>query len=198
MLLLQENSILVTRLNNDDDNAFQALYHQYHQAVFANICRLVQQQEEAEDILQEVFLALWESRHQLTPKHSIAGWLFTTSYYKSSAWLKKTLRKKIAPFSDNLQEAPDEQGSGEILYTERLSVINAAIERLPGRKKKAFQLCRLEGKSYEEAAEILGISIQSVKDYVKSSSMLIKKQILSDGSAISHLSICLIALYLQA
>jgi RNA polymerase sigma-70 factor (ECF subfamily) len=189
------NEALVIRLNNDDDEAFHACYLQYHNAVFANICRLVQQEEEAEDILQEVFLALWESRHKLTTKHSIAGWLFTTSYYKSCTYLRKSLQQKIAPLQENLHEMPDEQVDMESLFIERLSIINAALEQLPGRKKRAFQLCRLEGKSYEEAANILGISIQSVKDYVKTSSIFIKKKILSDTPAIPLLGISIIALY---
>ncbi|HJT72818.1 MAG TPA: RNA polymerase sigma factor [Chitinophaga sp.] len=193
----QDNEALIKRLNNDDEEAFHACYHQYHHAVFANICRLIQQQEEAEDILQEVFLALWESRHKLTPKHSVAGWLFTTSYYKTSAYIRKSLREKIAPLQENLHEVPDEQSGIEVLFQERLSLINAAMEELPGRKKLAFQLCRLEGKSYEEAAEILGVSIQSVKDYVKSSSLLIKKKILSENPAIPFITIYLVIIFLQ-
>src|SRR5262245_1714674 len=130
MLSPDENSSLVDRLKNNDNEAFRALYHQYHHAVFANICRLVPQQQAAEDLLQEVFLALWEQRHKLTHQHSVAGWLFTTSYYKSSAWLKKSLKEKIALLPEDLFDMADDPTEGEMLFTERLSIIHAAVERL--------------------------------------------------------------------
>jgi RNA polymerase sigma-70 factor (ECF subfamily) len=192
-----ENSLLITRLKKDDDAAFQALYQQHHQAVFANIFRLVSRQEEAEDILQEVFLSLWESRHKLSDNHSVAGWLFTTSYYKACAYLKQSLRKKVFPLPEGVHDIAEEQAETEGKFAEQTSMLNTAIELLPPRKRTAFRLCRIEGKSYEEAAVILGISIDSVKDYVKTSSIFIRKYVVSEDAAASLVSLCLLTVYLQ-
>ncbi|WP_431212046.1 RNA polymerase sigma factor [Puia sp. P3] len=72
-----------------DLTAFDEIYHQYHNAVYSNIYKLVRQEAVAEDILQEVFIALWENRRRLEPA-KVAGWLFVTSYNKSVKYLKKS------------------------------------------------------------------------------------------------------------
>lgn len=195
MSSITENDLWVRRLQNNDDEAFKALYRQYHQAVFANISRLVKPLPAAEDLLQEVFLALWESRHKLTPQHNVAGWLFTASLYKSSAYLRKSIRENLSPLHESLNEAGEgeagQRGSGEretaeneIAYEEKLTAIQAAIELLPPRKKMAFLLCRLEGKTYAEAAEQLGVSVESVKDYVKTASRFVKDHVITHYPAL--------------
>jgi RNA polymerase sigma factor (sigma-70 family) len=189
MSSITEHDSWVSLLQNDDDEAFKVLYRQYHHAVFANINRLVNRSPAAEDILQEVFLALWENRHKLNPAHTVAGWLFTASFYKASAYLKKSLRENLAPLYDSLEEAPYEESEYETNYEEKLTAIHTAIALLPPRKKMAFRLCRLEGKSYEEAAQELGLSIESVKDYVKTASRFIRQHVITHHPAL----ICLYA-----
>jgi RNA polymerase sigma-70 factor (ECF subfamily) len=193
-----ENGILVARLRNSNDAAFQAIYQQYHHAVFANITRIIKRQQEAEDILQDVFIALWEGRFKLTAEQSIPGWLFTTSYYKTLSHIRKTLKQSIVPLPDlPLEIAQEEEdGSAEEAYMGKLSVITNAMELLPPRKRTAFQLCRLEGKTYEEVADILEISVDSVRDYVKTASTFIRKQILQKNPGMSALSLFLISIYL--
>jgi RNA polymerase sigma-70 factor (ECF subfamily) len=193
-----ENGILVARLRNSDDAAFQAIYQQYHHAVFANIVRIAKRQQEAEDILQDVFITLWESRFKLTEAQSIAGWLFTTSYYKTLSHIRKVIRQSVVLVPDLPQELmqEEEDAGREEAYIHKLSVITHAMESLPPRKRTAFQLCRLEGKTYEEVAAILEISVDSVRDYVKTSSTFIRKQVLEQNPGMSALSLCVISLYL--
>jgi len=189
MSSITEHDSWVSLLQNDDHEAFKVLYRQYHHAVYANISRLVHRSPAAEDILQEVFLALWENRHKLNPAHTVAGWLFTASFYKASAYLKKSLRENLAPLYDSLEEATGEESEYETNSEEKLTAIHTAIALLPPRKKMAFRLCRLEGKSYEEAAQELGLSIESVKDYVKTASRFIRQHVVTHHPAL----ICLYA-----
>lgn len=183
-------------LQENDNEAFVAVYRQYHQAVYANIRRLVADAPVAEDILQDVFLTLWEKRHNIPAEHSIGGWLFTTSFYKSSAWLRRSIKEKLSPLYDSLHETPDPVApSGD--YEEKLAAIHCAIDLLPPRKKVAFRLCRLEGKSYEEAATELGLSTESVKDYVKTASRFIKDHILAHHPALFCVCVTEIVMYLH-
>ena len=184
---ITENEFWVSQLQSDDNEVFKAIYRKYNQAVYANISRLVSHSSAAEDLLQEVFIALWEGRHKLTAQHDIAGWLFTTSFYKSSAWLRKCLKESLSPLHESLHETPCEEGDSEIDYAEKLTALHTAIELLPPRKKMAFRLCRLEGKSYEEAAQELGLSIESVKDYVKTASRFVRDHVLDQYPAVMGL-----------
>lgn len=163
-----------------DLSTFDALYQQYHQAVYINIWKIIKQQQGAEDILQEVFLALWENRHKLDAD-KVAGWLFVTSYNKSLKHLKKYSKEKAVSFgemplsSEGSQEGIwQEEAYVEEWYRLRASMIEDAVNHLPERKKQVFTLCRYEGKSCDEVARIMDISPVSVKDYLKQSTRFIK------------------------
>ncbi len=171
------NQLLNSSMGADLEH-FDRLYRQYHQAVYANIYKMVSRQQCAEDLLQEVFLALWENRRSLDPQR-VAGWLFVVSYNKAASYLKKQLKEAslLIPainLPDNIAapDQPDEQ-----LLRLRLSVVEEAIDHLPARKKEVFRLCRFEGRSYDEVAALLGISVVSVKDYLKQSTQFIRKYI---------------------
>jgi RNA polymerase sigma factor (sigma-70 family) len=190
---------LLLALKTGSQEAFAQVYHQYHQAVLANILRLVSNQHDAEDILQEVFIALWHGKHNLTERHTLAGWLFTASYYKSVAYLKKQIKQGLMAYRP---EAHDDLLTLEPLenieqdYAERLSWLHETIERLPHQKKLAFKLCRLEGKSYDEIAATLSISAASAKDYVKSASKLLKRHIALKQAATPLAGACLLHFFL--
>lgn len=159
---------------------FDQAYNQYHQAVYANICRMVTDVVLAEDILQDVFLALWENRHSVDLQNA-GGWLFVVSYNRSMTCLKKKLRESSFILPENLlpQQMAADMPDDEQLYQLRLSMVEEAIDHLPARKKEVFRLCRFQGKSHDEVADLLGISVFSVKDYLKQSTQFIRKYISS-------------------
>lgn len=157
---------------------FDMVYHQYHQAVYANICKMVGEPQMAEDLLQEVFISLWENR-QIVDLHKAGGWLFVVSYNKSMSFLKKKLRETsvFLPDTSYLATVSEEQPIDEQLFQLRLSMVEEAIDHLPPRKREVFRLCRYDGKSYDEVADMLNISVVSVKDYLKQSTQFIRQYI---------------------
>lgn len=163
-----------------DLSAFDELYHQYHHAVYSNIRKLIREDLAAEDILQEVFLALWECRHKLDTG-KVAGWLFVTSYNKSIKHLKRKARENTSLIAgESIPEPSREEPVREDLYHFRVSLIEDAVNHLPERKRQVFTLCRYEGKSFDEVARIMDISPSSVRDYLKQSNRFIKEYIFSN------------------
>ncbi|MBN9379679.1 MAG: sigma-70 family RNA polymerase sigma factor [Chitinophagaceae bacterium] len=169
---------LLTAVDPAELSVFDTLYHQYHHAVYSNIYKLIGQKEAAEDILQEVFLALWERRHKLDTAR-VAGWLFVTSYNKSLKYLKKKSRENAVHLSDDTLYEVQEDVTSEDLYSLRVSMIEDAVNHLPERKKQVFKLCRYEGRSCDEVARMLDLSPGSVKDYLKQANRQIKDYIFS-------------------
>ena len=174
-----------------DLQRFDELYYQYNQAVFANILKLVHQYDVAEDLLQEVFMALWEHRHKLDGE-KVSGWLFVTSYNKSLKYLQRQKKQATTTIEDTTliaNEYPADDTPFEEVYNMRLSMIEEAVNLLPDRKKKVFMLYRYEGKSLEDVARMLNLSVHSVKDYLKQSNRFIRNHIarqhLEQGIAIS-------------
>lgn len=179
-----------------DLGAFDILYQQYHHAVYANILKIVGQPEAAEDLLQEVFMALWEHRHKLD-SGKVAGWLFVTSFNKSLKHLKKKQKEQVLPFEQEglYKEIPQEEALTEDLYSLQLAMVEEAVNQLPERKKEVFRLCRYEGKSYDEVAALLGISVNSVRDYLKQSTRFIKDYIAMNQSEVAISSAVMLVLY---
>lgn len=192
--------MLLRALADGSMAAFDTFYHRYKQAVYANIYKMVRHPEAAEDLLQEVFIALWQHRHRLDVQRAVSGWLFVVSYNKAASYLKQQLRAGVVhvPTEALAQTLPAEEPEQDELYQVQLAVIEAAIERLPARKQAVFRLCKLEGKSCEEVAAALHLSVPSVKDYLKQSTRLIKHYIHSEYSSSTPLTtVALLALLLD-
>ncbi len=86
---------LIVLLQQDDVSAFDALYWKYHQSIHANVLKLTKDIEAAKDILQEVFVTLWEKRFTLDTNQPVANWLFVVSYNKSVSYLKRSLKESV-------------------------------------------------------------------------------------------------------
>lgn len=159
--------------------AFDALYDRYRQPVYANILKLVRQTETAEDLLQEVFVALWENRHKLDTSKSVGGWLFVVSHNKALSALKKKVRESaIVDWQPDVPDAPTpDDRSDEDLYGLQMALIEEAVAHLPARKRDVFRRCRFDGQSSEEVAQQIGISPASVDDYLKQSTRFIRDYI---------------------
>lgn len=132
--------------------------------------------EEAEDILQTAFLKLWEQRTTLSSRQSVAGWLFTTSFYLTMTCLRKKIKTRMETLQEETlgniaEETSDEPG----IYGRRTIFLRSAIDCLPERKRRAFELCKIEGLSYKEVADKLGITEETVKEYVKSAVSTLKQ-----------------------
>jgi len=166
-----------------DMHKFAQLYDTYANAVYANILRLVKRPECAEDLLQEVFTALWQNRLKLVDEKSIPGWLFVVSYNKSITFLKKKVKETIESVDtyDQYLQLENEDVIDEDLYEQQIRMIHQAVEKLPKKKREVFKLCRFEGRSADEVAKIMGISSHSVKDYLKQSNRAIKDYIQNEA-----------------
>ena len=170
---------LANALMEGSVDAFRSLYDRYNRPVYANILKIVRQPEYAEDILQEVFVALWEYRVKIKPDQSLGGWLFVVSFNKATTFLKKKLRESleyVEEYTDYEHIFPEET-INEDEYLSQWTIVEEAINALPARKKEVFKLCRFEGKAKEEVASMMGISPVSVKDYLKQSNRAIKDYI---------------------
>ncbi len=162
-------------------NDFNALYEKYCDPVYRNIVKLVKNDDDAEDILQEVFVSLWENRHRLRGR-SLSGWLFIVSHNKAMDHLKKQVHASLDQYGwiEQLEDASSDGAEKEALYMEQLKMVSEAVDALPKRKKEVFRLCRLEGYSKDDVAQMMGISYQSVTDYLKQSNKAIKAYIIQN------------------
>jgi len=177
-LPLNESSAFTLLLQGNTE-AFDFYYHTYHQSIFANIYKIVQDKAFSQDILHDVFLALWEKKQTLRSADSVIGWLYVVSQNKSFSFIRQKLKESTILLEDpgiveQIMESPE---VNEEFYKRQLDILEDAVNHLPRRKKEVFSLCRFEGKSLEYAAAALGISEDSAKDYLKQSTRMIRQYI---------------------
>jgi RNA polymerase sigma factor (sigma-70 family) len=168
---IADECALLCRLAQDDYDAFDAIYRLYFYAIYRNAFKMTREAELAEDVLQEVFLTLWEKRNTIDTSRSVGGWLFVICFNKSVNLLRKKLRAEQA--YQQLQQ-PEEEQNEVSDYDLQWQILEDAITQLSPQKRKVFELCKLQGKSYEETAAALRISKHTVKEYLSSSVSSIK------------------------
>ena len=175
MLEGNTNRELTKRLQNGDREAFDELYLKYNSAIYYNILKLTRDLIITQDIVQEVFIALWEKRHSLDAGQEISGWLFVVSYNKSVNHLKRKLKESL---TQKLQQDGNSTIDAEDdLVNIRMSILEKAIEQLSPQRRRVFELCKLQRKTYAEAAAELQISKHTVKEYLSGAVIFIKKYI---------------------
>jgi RNA polymerase sigma-70 factor (ECF subfamily) len=166
---------LVRRLQLGDIAAFDRAYHQYHRALYYNILKLTKDTEAARDILQDVFVTLWKKAATLDPDQPLLSWLFVVSYNKSVDHLKRMAAESALVIrTQTIRQAQAEEA---VLKEARFKLLEEAMQRLSPQKRKVFELCKLQGKTYEETALELHISKHTVKEYLSGSITYIRAYI---------------------
>ena len=183
---------LISHLKLGDIQAFDELYWKYQKAVYQNIFKLIKDSDATEDILQEVFIGLWEKKDNIDPDRSVGGWLFVSSYNRSINALKKKLRESLALKNFQQQEisATDEQDISDL----QLQVLEKAMDQLSPQKRRVFELCKMKGKSYEETASEMHISKHTVKEYLSEANSFIRDYVRQNP----ELKISVVALFFFA
>lgn len=155
--------------DNRDEEALQALFtkifkeHEYR--LYTLILRLTKSDLYTKDVIQEVFLKLWENRHSIHDIENMESWLYRLTENKVIDFLRK------AAANDRLKEAiwnnitllRDETES-LVAVKEYYQIIQKAIDQLPPQRKLIYQLNREKGLSYKEIAGKLHISKHTVKN----------------------------------
>ena len=189
---LYSDQELTSLLKKGDRLAFDELYWKYHQAVFRNIFKFTKDNQAAMDILQDVFTALWDKRDKLNADQSVSGWLFVVSFNQSINYTKKKLKEAnyLQTLSVVEMETDEEPNIADIQYEH----LEQALKQISPQRRRVFELCKLEGKTYEEAAAEMNISKHTVKEYMSGAMISIKEFIKSNPG---YSETVLLALFIQ-
>jgi RNA polymerase sigma-70 factor (ECF subfamily) len=164
---------LARRLITGDIAAFNEIYERNFHPVYCNALKIIREVSLAEDALQEVFITLWEKRATIDPEKSLAGWLFIICYHQSVNILRKKLRESL--LYEKLQQPEEYSMEEEIKYGTQRKILENALSSLSPQRRRVFELCKLEGKTYEETAIELRISKYTVKEYLSGAIAAIKE-----------------------
>jgi RNA polymerase sigma-70 factor (ECF subfamily) len=161
---LPEEAEWVEAIRAGDPSAFEALFHAYHPGLCSFACRYLGACDLAEEIVQEVFLCVWERRESWRVRTSVRSYLLTAVRNAAISYLRheQVVRRRQTELPD-AQEAVAASPEVRALEAETITAVRDAIGRLPDRCRLVFTLHREQGLTYNEVAEVLGISPRTVE-----------------------------------
>lgn len=166
---------LVTQLTQDDEAAFSELYIRYKDKLSYFCFYLLKSKEEANDIVQEIFIRIWESRSFINPELSFSAFLYTMARNRIMNYFRDIdIDTKVKEIFAARKITVEETTESQIIYTEYQEILQAAIDLLPTQRKRIFNMSRVENMPHKEIAAELGISINTVQEHISEALKFIK------------------------
>lgn len=162
------DAVLIQLLETGDENAFQEIYKRYWYKLYAVARRKVEAQEDAEEIVQDIFVDLWERRIRLNI-NELDRYLFSAVKYKVLNYIKSRIVRQTYRDTVSLKIDGDSNTEEELALQDLSQAITNGIENLPPKTQEIFRLNRLEGLSVREISDLLHIPERTVEYHVTQS-----------------------------
>ena len=173
----EDDALLLTRIVSGEHAAFAQLVRRHSERFYRVAYRFTSNRTEAEDVVQEAFLKLWEK-----PQMWQAGkqTRFTTWFYRVvvNLCLDRQKKKKPLPLAENM-EIEDTRDTQEVhlMHAQKQQVLEKHIAALPERQRAALNLCFYEGLSNQEAAEVMGLRLKALQSLLMRAKLTLKDRL---------------------
>ncbi len=170
---------LLERLKSDDNQAFRAIYQRYGKRCFGLALQKLRSKEASEEITQNIFISLWERRHQLAVQN-LESYLMVSVKYQTLNYIESKLTREKFALSLPPQYA---EGSSEntvenaVFVQDLMNALENALETLPEKTREAYRLSRFENLSGKEIAERMNLSEKSVEYHISQSLKVLRTQL---------------------
>jgi len=180
-----ENMDLLTKLREGDEPAFIQIYNQYRSKIYTYAYQLCKSSDTAEEIVQEVFIKIWQKREQLNLELSFNAYIKKITLNHVLNHLKKVARERVLQEQIfHTIEVSSNRTDDDMMEKELRKIYEEAIDRLPHQKKIIYKLSRVEELSHDEIALQLNISKNTVKNHMVEASRSIRDYVSKNGSII--------------
>jgi len=151
-----------------ESKRFKEFYDRWSGRIYAFGMKLCRSEILAEELLQEVFVRLWQHRDKLADADNLEAYLFQSVRNQAFTMLKKIAREEafLAEYG-KAQEGASSDGDVAMDAREYRQLLDQALAKLSPKQREVYTLCQVEGLTYEQAAERLGISPLTVKTHMQ-------------------------------
>ena len=169
---------LVERLKKGDLEAFDMIYDMYAGRLYAFGMRYLRSTEEAKELVQSVFMKVWENHRTIDLSLSFRSYLFTIAYndicklFRRQSYLQKYVLETL--YENRQSTSATEEGTE---YQSVLGEVQRVLGTLPETQRKAFIMSKIEGKTSKEVATLLALSPGTVDNYVSGAIKMLRRKI---------------------
>lgn len=181
---LHNETLLVREMQQGSEVAFTTLYNHYGPRLYLNILRMVKDDSQAGELVQELFTRVWQKRTNKGIGENFEGYIYRIAQNLVYDFFRKLKRdhqllEKFRVLAEENYEYIEEG----LQLKQHSHFLHKAIEQLPPQQKKVYELIKLNGCTYKKTAEIMGISPLTVKEYLVAVNKSIRNYILTHTDA---------------
>lgn len=164
---LNSDAVLARRLKENEKSAFELIFNKFSRKLYYFALGYVHSQAETEEIIQNVFISLWENRDMLNEAFPLQSYLYKITvnhiynYFKHQSVRRHYVENMILDGSEEDLEAEQ-----NILANDLEEVVNRFVGDLPLRQQIIYRLSRMDGLCHAEIAQRMGLSIRSVENHI--------------------------------
>lgn len=157
--------LIIKCLRESDEAAFEFLFKEHYEPLCLYLGYFIKQHDVVEQIVQEVFVNIWENRKTFSPKGNIKSYLYRAVKNRALNYTKHEMVKtKSQADLKEIYYSDETNIERQFERNELLKLIEEGVEQLPEKCREVFVLVKFNGTSYNEAAEILNISPKTVEN----------------------------------
>lgn len=172
---------MIERIRSDDIEAFKDLYDLYCRQLHNFILQYLSDDADAEEILQDILLSVWENRKKLKIDKSIKSYLFRIAVNKVYNHLKrKVVERKYQYYLSSNELTPGNDVEDKIYFQELKETIDQILAQLPDQQRRIYQLSRMDDMSHTEIAKKLNLSIRTVENQIYRAHRFVKNKLSGD------------------
>ncbi|MEP7259145.1 MAG: RNA polymerase sigma-70 factor [Flavitalea sp.] len=155
------------RISRGDCYAFESLFRAYYDHLYSTAIMYIKMHELAEDIIQQVFLKLWERRSTLLRIDNLENYIFILTRNEILDHLRKqSVRQKYINRIRELFEEESRTPEQYLITKQKVEILQKAVVSLPPQQQQAWRLSREKGLCYEDIATEMGVSLSTVKGHI--------------------------------
>lgn len=180
-LPIYTDEVLIRQIVDDDSDAFTLLYRRHSDDLLLTANRALRDKSAAADMVQDIFLSLWNRRKEIQITGTVRTYLHTAVRYHCLHYIEKNITRHdyLSRLAETVEEFVSDNIIEELQLKELRQVLHEVISHLPIRMQEVYKLSRDENLTHKEIAERLSISVETVKKHIQHALQQIKSALIS-------------------
>ncbi len=168
---------ILNKLKIGDQSGYKDLFDLYYIPLSVYSLKYCDSFDQAEDIVQEIFVKFWDDKLYLKLKNSIGPYLFKAVKNNTLSYIKKNSKYRFEEIEDHVNKLIEDEVSDIENIEDEKRKLYKEIEALPEKSREVFKAIVLDNLKYKEAAEQLGVSVNTVKTHYSNALKQLRKSL---------------------